>query len=1149
MSVSAQSTGPNSPTGDGLEPGTRIRYFGDYELLKVLGEGGMGIVYKARQLSLNRPVALKMIKATRFASAEDVRRFKNEAEAVALLDHSNIVPIFEVGQYEDQHYFSMKLISGESLDQRLKDYTTDFKGAARLVASAAGAILHAHQRGILHRDLKPANILLDTDGQPHITDFGLAKRVEGDSELTRSGAILGTPAYMAPEQASGRRGSVTTSTDLYGLGAILYALLTGRAPFGGATVLDTLEQVRGRLPESPQKLNPKVPRDLEVVCLKCLEKDPRRRYASADALADDLRRWVEGEPIAARQVWTTVRAWMWCRRNPVGATAAGLAAISLILTAAVSVLYAERQASRAETAEAKYQQAVREAIYGEIGGENSLQASEPSENSPEALQRRLAMLSLERGQAICKQGQIGLGLLWFAESLRAATDARNPVWKIVAGANLSAWERFHPRLTGVFDNRVEITEVALSPDAKRVLTGSHDRGAQLWDAVTGLPIGKPMKLQGRVEAMEFSPDGKIIVTGCADGSAQLWDAASGEKIGNPMEHQKGVFAVGFSPNGKTVVTGSRDGKARLWDATSSLPVGRPIKHPGEDANLRAVASSPISKTIVTGSSDGKARLWDAFTGLPIGEPMEHQGAVEAVAFCPDGKAVFTGSCDGKARLWESATGRPIGHPMDHQGSISTVTCSADGEMIVTVTMDNSRHSYGDTIRRNGDEEGRFVSWDEHEASVWLWDAASRRLLAKPFEHLVGVQKVAIGRDGKSVLVRNHDGIARLWHAAPGRQAGIPLRHDGLVDAVAFSPDGKIVVTGNHGGTARLCDAKTGSPIGSVMVHPGKVTSVAFSPDGRTIFTVSGIGRLWDATTGRPVGKPMAHEQRVDAAAFSPDGKAVLTVGDDTARRWDARTGQLVGKPITLQGGVIAIALRPGGKFLVTGSSDNTARLWDTVTGLSIGKPMKHRDSVEAVAFSPDGHKVVTGSRDRTARLWDFASNRQIGKSMRHHGDVTSVAFSPDGKTVVTGSRDGTARLWDSATGEPIGPPLQHAPRFLTVGEQSNAHPAFDKSRDKLSHDGNLMSVAFSPDGKHVLTAGTETEKARLWEIPAKLPDHPKRLAAWVQTLTGLEFDAQGEARILDSVEWSKCRDLLRRLGGAPLAGSAPKSRSDSLNQP
>ena len=294
-----------------------------------------------------------------------------------------------------------------------------------LVAAAAGAIHHAHQRGILHRDLKPANILIDPDGQPHVTDFGLAKRVEGDSELTQSGAILGTPAYMAPEQASGTRGIVTTSTDVHGLGAILFALLTGRAPFGGATVLDTLEQVRERTPDSPRKLNPRVPRDLDVICLKCLEKDSRQRYASADALAEDLNRWLGGEPIAARPVGNAARVWMWCRRNPVLAGAAGLVAASLVVVAVLSVLYARQQARLAEAKTVVASEQTRRA------DEQAEAAARISSLLTES-KRRVAVLNYERGQAACEQGQIGLGLLWFVESLRAATDAGDPVWKNIA---------------------------------------------------------------------------------------------------------------------------------------------------------------------------------------------------------------------------------------------------------------------------------------------------------------------------------------------------------------------------------------------------------------------------------------------------------------------------------------------------------------------------------------------------------------------------------------------------------------------------------------------------------------------------------------------------------------------------------------------
>jgi serine/threonine-protein kinase len=314
---------------NGLMHGARIRYFGDYEIRGELGRGGMGVVYEARQVSLNRPVALKMLRAGLLASDDDLRRFRNEAEAVALLDHPSIVPVHEVGEHDGQRYLSMKLVPGGSLLPLLPRYRDDPKTAARLAAELAEAVAHAHARGILHRDLKPANVLVDPEGHPHVTDFGLAKRVEADIELTQSGAILGTPAYMSPEQAEGRRGAITTATDVYGLGAVLYALLTGRAPFGGDSVVDTLDAVRHAVPEPPTRVNARVPRDLETICLKCLQKDPRRRYPTAQALADDLHAWLDSRPIAARRVGPAERAWLWCKRRP---AVAALSAAVLLAT-------------------------------------------------------------------------------------------------------------------------------------------------------------------------------------------------------------------------------------------------------------------------------------------------------------------------------------------------------------------------------------------------------------------------------------------------------------------------------------------------------------------------------------------------------------------------------------------------------------------------------------------------------------------------------------------------------------------------------------------------------------------------------------------------------------------------------------------------
>jgi tetratricopeptide (TPR) repeat protein len=321
----------------GLARGATVRYFGDYELQAELGRGGMGVVYRARQLSLNRPVALKMIKAGVLADEADLRRFQNEAEAVALLDHRWIVAVYEVGEHEGQKYFSMKLVEGGNLAEQLGTFRTNPKATAAVMAEAAEAVQHAHVRGILHRDLKPANILIDAEGHPHVTDFGLAKRVERDAELTQSGAILGTPAYMSPEQTTARRGSITTATDVYGLGAILYALLTGKAPFGGNSVIETLDAVRTCAPEPPRKLNAQVPDDLETICLKCLEKDPRRRYASAHELAADLRNWLESRPIAARRVGTLERAWLWCKRKPAVAALSAGTVVALVTGTATTI--------------------------------------------------------------------------------------------------------------------------------------------------------------------------------------------------------------------------------------------------------------------------------------------------------------------------------------------------------------------------------------------------------------------------------------------------------------------------------------------------------------------------------------------------------------------------------------------------------------------------------------------------------------------------------------------------------------------------------------------------------------------------------------------------------------------------------------------
>ena len=680
---------------------------GPYEVLDELGKGGMGVVYRARHVHLNRIAALKMIIGGSRVSPEQLLRFRAEAEAVAKLDHPNCVRVYDVGEHNGNPYIALELIEGGSLQQKAAGKPQNAKYAAQTVESVARAVHAAHRKGIVHRDLKPANVLLTLDGQPKVTDFGLAKDLgDGDSGQTNAGSILGTPSYMAPEQAAGRVTDIGPTTDVYALGAILYELLIGHPPFRGESAIATIRLVLDGEVVPPRRALPSVPRDLDTICLKALQKPPHRRYPSAEAMAEDLRRYLDGEPISARPVGPGERFAKWVRRKPARAASLGtavVAALAMIALGVWSYFAVTKRAREAEVAKGIADGALAEST------------------------RRLVRLNVANGTRLMEDQDYLGSVLWYAEALRLETGG--PDRERMHRTRIAAVLARCPMLTQYWLHDASVTCGAFDAMGRLALTAGDDGTARVWDTVTGKPHGPPLEHGAAIKYALLGPDGRNAVTAGADGMLKIWEVATGKATyvanlsvqytglaltrdgrtvavcgaagrvrvwefpsGKDVSRMTSAFTdrttgLAFAPDGRTYVVGSQDNTARVYQTATSEPVTPTLRHAGP---VLAVAYAADGKSVATASADGTAMVWDAVTGVAlIPAPLRHGDAVTALAFDPAGKSVVTASRDRTAQAWDLETGRALGRPSVHASAITEVSFGPDGQWFVTASDDNS----------------------------------------------------------------------------------------------------------------------------------------------------------------------------------------------------------------------------------------------------------------------------------------------------------------------------------------------------------------------------------------------------------------------------------------------------------------------------